>query len=388
MKARKTISLKVNNLPKEEYIILMEKCKDLFNGFTDWIYSNGTYNKNTLHKQCYQMFLEKYPEIKVALQQSVRDCASEVCKRNKIKGKTPIKKSLTIRLSKHCFTLRGNQLTLIGLNQRYKEILHVPVYYLETYQTWEPKGATLSFDKKKKQFWINIMFENPKEVKEISNTIKEKVLGVDRGIYNPIVTSDTNLSFMGVGKKIRTIKSNYQYLKRQLQKKGTRSAKRKLKTLSGKEKRFVLNSNHILSKMVANSNHDIFVLEKLKNFKKTKYRKNLNRKLSNWSYYQFEQLLKYKAEQKGKHIVYVNPAYTSQECSNCGKIEKTNRSKNLYVCSCGHKEHSDLNAAKIIKNRFLTSQDALKHLGVVVNQPNETPLKEVVSSSPLYGVSN
>lgn len=384
MSIQRTISLKINP-PKEDYLLMMEDGKKLFNEYTKWMYENGTYNKNKVHKALYFDLVEKYPNLKVALQQSIRDVASGSCKREKLKGKAPIKKSLTLPLSPHAFTLRGKQLTLIGLNKRYKEILHIPDYYLEIYETWKSRSATISYDKKKKQFWIHITFMSPKNVEKISDIKNEKVLGIDRGIYNPIVTSDG--SFVGCGKDVRRIKNNYQYLRQQLQKKGTRSAKRKLRKVSGKEKRFVLDFNHCLSKKIANSDYQVFVLEKLKNMRKNKYSKKFNKKMGNWSYYQFEQLLKYKAESLGKHVVYINPAYTSQECSCCGKILKSNRKGNLYSCECGFSLHADHNAAINIRNRFLNSPEFSKISGAVVNQPNES---EVIpdSSPPPRGVGN
>lgn len=377
MEAVRTISLKINP-PREEYLLMMEDGKKLFNDYTKWCYENGTYNKNKIHKAVYHQFVEKYPKVKVALQQSIRDVASACCKREKLKGKPPVKKSLTLSLSKHAFTLRGKQLTLIGIEKRHKEILHVPEYYLEIYQTWNQRSASISYDKKKKQFWLHITFKSLEKIKQISNIKNEKVLGIDRGIYNPIVTSDG--SFVGCGKDMRRIKNNYQYLKRQLQKKGTRSAKRKLRKISGKEKRFVSDFNHRISKEIANSTYEMFVLEKLKNIKKTKYSKKFNKKISNWSYFQFELFLKYKAESLGKHIVYIDPAYTSQECSCCGKVLKSNRNKNQYKCECGFEGHADINAALNIKNRFLNSQESLKILGAVVNQPNESKTCSLDSS--------
>jgi len=41
--------------------------------------------------------------------------------------------------------------------------------------------------------------------------------------------------------------------------------------------------------------------------------------------------------------------YTSQRCFKCGEISKTNRKKNKYSCSCGYKNHADLNGAKNVK---------------------------------------
>jgi len=302
MKELKAIALKID-LDRNEYFPLLEQCRELFNDYIKWIYKNGTYNKNKIHRACYRDFIQKYPQIKVALQQTVRDMASEVCKRSKIKNKRPEKKSLSVRLNRLCFTLRGQQLTLIGQTNRHKEILHIPEYYKTIFETWTSKGAILSYSKKTKQFWLHITFENPKEPKIISQTKPEKVLGIDRGVYNPIALSNGTLTTDA--KMIRRVKSDYQHLRQQLQKKGTRSAKQKLKIVSGKEKRFVLNMNHILSKQVANGPYDIFILENLKKIKKNKYHKKLNRKLMNWSFFQFERLLNYKANALGKIITKI-----------------------------------------------------------------------------------
>jgi putative transposase len=63
-----------------------------------------------------------------------------------------------------------------------------------------------------------------------------------------------------------------------------------------------------------------------------------------WAFYQLGLFLKYKAALRGVPIVYVDPAYTSQACSRCGKIQKANGKR--YECSaCRHKEHRDANAA-------------------------------------------
>jgi IS605 OrfB family transposase len=103
--------------------------------------------------------------------------------------------------------------------------------------------------------------------------------------------------------------------------------------------------------------YDIFVLEDLKGIRKQKSKgKRLNKWLSNWSFWQLEQLLTYKSEALGKQIVKADARYTSQKCSNCGQIEKTNRNGSHYYCDrCGYREHADINAAKNIRNNYLIS---------------------------------
>lgn len=385
MKEFKTINLKINISDEKEYLKLIEDCNNMFNDYCAWCFENKTHNRNKAHKGLYFISKEKYPLVKTALQQALRDNAMEACKRSKLKDKVPIKKTLSIRLNNWCFTLRGEQLTLIGVSERHKEILHIPVHYKEIYENWKPKSGTLSYCKKTKQFWIHIAFENPKEPKLNISNQHDKIVGLDRGIYNILASSDGQLFGR---KKVRFIKNDYAFQRQQLQKKGTRSAKRKLKLISGKEKRFVLDTNHCLSKKIVNDNrYDTFVLENLKGIKNKKKGRKLNRKINGWSYFQLQTLLTYKAQALGKQIVYVHPAYTSLTCSCCGKIAKEQRDKNKYICSCGYKNHADLNAAINIKNKYI-SHYLSKDNGVVDNQPNvsldiiaDTSLQTIVNQS-------
>jgi len=54
----------------------------------------------------------------------------------------------------------------------------------------------------------------------------------------------------------------------------------------------------------------------------------------------------------------LNPKYTSQSCSKCAKVKKSNRKANLYSCECGNHIHSDLNASRNIANKYLDQQSA------------------------------
>ena len=59
--------------------------------------------------------------------------------------------------------------------------------------------------------------------------------------------------------------------------------------------------------------------------------------------------IEYKARLAGINVVYVNPAYTSQTCPQCG--EKHHAKDRLYVCpKCGFHGHRDRIAALNILN--------------------------------------
>ena len=69
-----------------------------------------------------------------------------------------------------------------------------------------------------------------------------------------------------------------------------------------------------------------------------------------WAHAQLLQFIQYKAVLRGVSVVYINPAYTSQDCSHCGQRNKPDRKQ--YVCHhCGSKSHRDTNAAWNIAKR-------------------------------------
>jgi putative transposase len=79
-------------------------------------------------------------------------------------------------------------------------------------------------------------------------------------------------------------------------------------------------------------------------------KRGLARAIADAGWRSFRLMLEQKAERYGREIRVVNPAYTSQQCSCCGHIEKANRKTQAdFRCvKCGHTENADINAAKNI----------------------------------------
>lgn len=75
-----------------------------------------------------------------------------------------------------------------------------------------------------------------------------------------------------------------------------------------------------------------------------------DRFLKNWTYYDLQQKIEYKAKEKGIKVVKVVPKYTSQRCSECGCICKDNRpdQKTFKCVNCGYTANADFNAARNI----------------------------------------
>jgi len=83
---------------------------------------------------------------------------------------------------------------------------------------------------------------------------------------------------------------------------------------------------------------------------------------SGWS--MFRQYLTYKAESAGRVVAFVDPAYTSKCCSNCGAIfEHLTLSDRWVECDCGLSLDRDHNAAKNVLSR--AGWDASVSLNVV-----------------------
>jgi IS605 OrfB family transposase len=205
------------------------------------------------------------------------------------------------------------------------------------------------------RWWLHVVVTVP--APEIAPT--DQIVGVDLGIVRPAVTSTNRF----LGKRAwKEIEGKLFHLKRALQKKGTKSAKRHLKRVRGKQARFRRNCDHVLSKQIVQSAVPgaTIVLENLTDIRK---RSNVRRKtatsrrIHTWSFAQLKFFVAYKAEEQGCTVVAVDPRHTSQACSCCGHTARNNRrSRGRFVCrGCGFELHADLNAARNIAAKYHAS---------------------------------
>jgi putative transposase len=178
----------------------------------------------------------------------------------------------------------------------------------------------------------------------------EGAVGVDLGIINLATTSDGE-TFSG--EAVERNRKRHQALRQRLQKRGTKSAKRHLKRLSGREKRFKKNTNHIISKRIvhkAKAAGQAIAIEDLRHIRqrteRTVKRSQRNRH-SSWAFAQLRFFLEYKARVAGVMLYTVDPRNTSRTCSQCGYCAQSNRqSQASFRCqSCGFAAPADVNAS-------------------------------------------
>lgn len=201
-------------------------------------------------------------------------------------------------------------------------------------------------------------------VEEMELTEPDDVLGIDLGIVNLATDSDGE-SYSG-----EAVEKNRRILahrRRNLQHKGTKAAKRKLKQISGKQANFQRNVNHTISKRIVQKAQDTnraIAVENLTGIRKrTTVRRKQRARHANWSFYQLKRFIAYKCKLAGVPLFEVDPRNTSRLCPSCGCIDKkSRRTQFLFSCvHCGYSAPADHNAAANIAVRAMSaSQTAIR----------------------------
>ena len=194
-------------------------------------------------------------------------------------------------------------------------------------------------------------------------------LGIDLGLKYLSYDSDGEHHS---GKQVDEVRERNAKLKADLQSCGTKSAKRHLKRLSGKESRFKRDVNHVISKKIvakAKGTQRRIALEDLKGIRRgVSARRSQRSRLHSWGFYQLRQFVEYKAQIAGVQVIPVYPRGTSHICPACGVEDGKNRlERDLFRCiGCGYAGHADhvaaINiAARANVNRPIVSEDFFEH---------------------------
>ncbi|AFZ50517.1 transposase, IS605 OrfB family, central region [Dactylococcopsis salina PCC 8305] len=265
------------------------------------------------------------------------------------------------------FSFVKEGISLITLQGRIKVSYSGYQKHLDLIKSGEAKakGAKIYYTPSNKNYYLLVSLEIEKP--DIEPTDIKRVSGVDVGQRYLAVETDTQnqVSFYN-GKSTIHKANHYQRRRKSLQRKGTRSAKRRLKKLSGRERRFRADINHQVSKKVAKSN-SLIGLEDLthirertnprcKGKKASKKQKKANRKQTSWSFAELQSFIDYKAVFNDSLAIKVDADYTSQTCPHCGHTSRGNRPNkglNFHCENCGFDLHADLVGARNITMRTL-----------------------------------
>ena len=233
----------------------------------------------------------------------------------------------------------------------------------------------VEFFKKDKVWYMSYSYNTPKIKVEIK---ENNYIGVDRNSVGNVATislPDKTVKFLGPD--CSGLSKNFRNRRSKLQRKGAKNALKKIKR---KQSNRTKDINHKVSRQIVNyakEHCSAIVLEDLKHISKKGKAKRYVQK-SQWSFYQLETFINYKAALLNIPVIYVNPAYTSQECYKCGKINKTTGKK--YICGCGYVAHRDANSALILPCR-VTQGDTRISSRFIDNPLNRTVDKAIESES-------
>ncbi|MEU4270478.1 transposase [Streptomyces sp. NPDC026092] len=140
---------------------------------------------------------------------------------------------------------------------------------------------------------------------------------------------------------------------------GAKSAKRRARRRRRKEARRSKDVNRKIAKRIvaeAERTGRGIALEDLTGIReRVRLRRPQRATFHSWAFARLGGFIAYKARRAGVPVVYVDPAYTSRTCAECGHIDRANRvSQARFVCrSCGFVDHADRNGSRNIRARGL-----------------------------------
>jgi IS605 OrfB family transposase len=243
-------------------------------------------------------------------------------------------------------------------------------------------GAKIYYSKSSKTYFLLVSLEL--ELPELEPVNLSRVVGVDVGRRFLAVTTDVqNKTQFFSGKETIHKANQYQRVRKTLARKGTRSATRRLRLVSGRERRFTADVNHKISKRIVTPG-TLFGLEDLthirertklkkKGRKASKKQRKANRKQSKWSFAELHSFIDYKAVFTNSLTIKVDADYTSKGCPKCGHVSDNNRpNKGLtFRCECCNFEsHADLVASRNITLRTILSRQDWERTGALSVRPN------------------
>jgi IS605 OrfB family transposase len=328
---------------KSSLLETMEKFNEACDYISEFAYKNRVFGKIIIQKNLYYNIREQFS---LSAQMAIRAIG-------KVTESYKIDKSCMHEFEKHgaivydprILTFKtADKITILTLKGRIEVSIKYGGYRELDYNRVQGQADLIY---KNGVFYLMIVVELPDaDPIDVDGTI-----GVDLGITNLATTSDGKVYS---GKKCNDVRAKYAKIKAILQKIGTWNAKKHLKKISGRERRFKKDVNHCISKELVNSAKDTncsIALEDLTGIReRTTVRKAQRDKHSKWAFSELRSFIEYKAKLLGVLVVLVDPRNTSRQCSVCGYTSKNNRKSqsDFVCCECGHAENADYNASKNI----------------------------------------
>jgi len=368
---------------QEAEAILLETLRQstaCFNAVTAHGWEAGERNGTRLHHATYAGLRAEYPSLPSQLHCAARVKATEALKsvderlRQGRKAGCPTSELCPVRYDARSYwvKLSEGRASLASVAGRVCVRLNVCAYY-RRYLDWTPCSADLCFDRKTGRLSLHVVVEADAPEAACDGVCKS-FLGVDLGIAEIATDSEGN---QYSGEAVKGVRRRVRRIRRLLQARGSKSAKKHLKRIGQKQSRFSRDTNHVISRRLvatAAAHEKALALEELKGIRdraETVFGREMRWLMGNWAFDQLRQFLSYKAEAAGVPLVSVAPRNTSRTCSKCGHCDKANqKSQAKFLClRCGFELNADANAAINIGVRAAGSDGLLSQLCVPATLP-------------------
>jgi len=350
-----TESLKLAPSPEQADALLatMRACNAAADRAAEVAFEHGTANRLRLQKLCYYSLREDFG---LSAEMAIRSIA-KACEAYKLNKKIqPHFRPLgAIAYDQRILSWKGRDCVSIRtLGGR----MVIPVVWqgrwLDAAGTTLRGAADLIYRDGK--FYLAVVIDVPEPPK---GPEPDEWLGVDLGIVNLATDSDGTPY---TGKAVRAVRYRNRQLRKRLDSKGTKSAKRLLRKRRRKESRFARDVNHVISKNIVREAKGTGRGVKLEDLSGIRDRIKTVKKaqradFGSWSFYQLRQFITYKASLAGVSVALVDPRNTSRECPECHHIDKANRpTRDRFACKrCGLAGPADHIAARNISGRAAVS---------------------------------
>ena len=338
-----TCNVQIEAIESEDELLLltlMEVYRDMVNDLSAKAFNEGLFSYSELHNAFYYAIREKYP---IAPSQTVIKALREVVatyqtmKSNKKPAKKAFeKRNLSLRLDKRIFSKSEDPFRVNIITTEKRKWFSMKRYArLEEFMGRYGYQDPLLFIRDGRVF-LGLTFDVSVPQKEPTS-----VLGVDLGIRRVAACSDGRLI---IDREFNREKRKLRYLKRQLQAKGSPSARKHRRKLLGTERNRNRNQTHLVANAILNTTADCIAIENLKGIKAKKHKQQNKNAISQVPLFDLRKILTYKAMNAGKSVRLVSPAYTSQDDSISGKRDGIRRGCRYYAAS-GKVYDADWNAA-------------------------------------------
>ena len=332
------------------WLSMLGECADAYGDCCDFLTSHGIpMNVKAVHNALYGRIRGKYPSLSsqtvIKIYKDAMSAVRSIRSNGHNDAKVPRKRNMSLRLDKRLYSRLGiDGISVTNGTMGKRE--HIPfVLYPKAEEMFSHHTCAdpLVFVRDG-ELWLSVPFEVPDKP-----LLNENAVGVDLGVRQLFVTSEgksfRDTRYLAAKRRIRRLKS-------ELKSVGTKSARRKLRKLSRRERILTKDMCVRASKaLLESTDAGVIVLEDLRKIKqktsksKEGYkRKRHNSRMAQVPFHGFKEELSHKAPLYGKRVETVSPTYTSRTDSRTGRRDGERKGRR-YICKDGVVLDADWNAA-------------------------------------------